>query len=152
MYCRVTRDRIDSAGLAERVRNDTDGAVLLFIGVVRNHQDGRPVSNLRYEAYEEMAVARLKEICTGVSARHNVGEIAVVHRIGELEIGEASVAIAVASPHRDDAYRASREIIERLKVEVPIWKLERYADGGEDWVEGSEPAVSPDRSIPPVEE
>ncbi len=137
MYCAITPDPIDTAELARRVRSDADGAVLTFAGVVRNHHDDRPVESLRYEAYEEMAQAKLRSICEAVKSLVDVGDIAVVHRVGELEIGEVSVAIAVAAPHRDAAYRASREIIERIKREVPIWKKERYADGEEEWQEGA---------------
>lgn len=144
-YCRVITGPIDTLDLMRRVRRDSDGAVLLFTGVVRNHNEGRPVERLEYEAYAEMATAVLQRIVEEVGDRDEVGEIAVVHRVGELEIGEASVAIAVAAPHRDAAYRASRDVIERLKREVPIWKHERYADGDEAWVEGTTPEVGRSR-------
>lgn len=139
MDCRISRDPIDCTDLVARVRADSDGAIVLFTGVVRNHHEGRAVTGLRYQAYEEMAQAKLEEICAEVAATHEVGGIAAVHRVGELSIGEASVAIAVAAPHRDAAYAASREIIERLKRELPIWKRERYADGEEEWLEGNVP-------------
>jgi molybdopterin synthase catalytic subunit len=139
MYCVVTRDPIDAAALMQRVRGDTDGAVVVFVGVVRNHDRGRPVTGLCYEAYEAMASRRLQEISEEVMARYELGDIAVSHRLGPLSIGEVSVAVAVSAPHRDAAYQASWEIIERLKREVPIWKRERYGDGGEEWVEGNVP-------------
>ncbi len=142
MYCAVTRDPIDAAALLDRVRRDEDGAILLFTGVVRNHDAGRAVSGLTYEAYESMAVAVLERICKQVREEFEVGDVAVVHRLGELGVGESSVAIAVAAPHRDAAYAASRQVIERLKAEVPIWKRERYADGEESWLEGNVPPVS----------
>lgn len=141
MYCTVTRDPIDATGLLHRVRSDPDGAVLLFAGVVRDHHEGRSVEALAYEAYEEMAVEKMATICREVSARFEVGELAVVHRVGDLEIGDISLVIAVAAPHRDAAYKASREIIERIKTEVPIWKRERYSDGGEVWRDGAVPEV-----------
>ncbi|MGD2216330.1 MAG: molybdenum cofactor biosynthesis protein MoaE [Gemmatimonadales bacterium] len=141
MYCVVTRDPIDVAGLMRRVRSDADGAVVLFAGVVRDHHEGRSVEALAYEAYEEMAVEKLELICQEVAGRFQVGELAVAHRVGDLAIGETSVVIAVAAPHRDDAYKASREIIERIKSEVPIWKRERYSDGGEVWRDGTVPDV-----------
>lgn len=144
MLCRITRDPIDTAALLQRVRADHDGAVILFLGVVRNHDSGRAVEGLRYEAYEEMARAKLEAICSAVAEAHEVSDIAVVHRIGELAVGEASVAIAVAAPHRDPAYRASREVIERIKVEVPIWKRERFADGQEEWLAGRVPPTPDD--------
>ncbi len=139
MYCVVTHEPIDAAGLLRRVRNDSDGAVLLFAGVVRDHHEGRAVEALSYEAYEEMAVEKIETICREVGARFEVGELAVVHRVGELAVGEISVVIAVAAPHRDAAYKASREIIERIKSEVPIWKRERYSDGGAVWRDGAMP-------------
>lgn len=142
MYCRVTPDPIDSLALIRHVRSDADGAVILFTGVVRNHDGGLEVTGLRYEAYEEMAVRTMTEICEAVRQRFGVTDIAAVHRTGDLEVGEISVAIAVASPHRDAAYKASREVIERLKREVPIWKRERYADGQEAWLEGTAPHAS----------
>lgn len=136
VYCAITRQPIDVGGLLRRVRRDADGAILTFAGVVRDHNEGRPVVQLSYAAYEEMAERKLRAICEEVGSQFEVGDIAAVHRVGELEIGDVSVAISVAAPHRDAAYRASREIIERLKREVPIWKKERYADGEETWQEG----------------
>lgn len=141
MHCVVTREPIDAAGLLRRVRSDADGAVLVFAGVVRDHHEGRSVESLAYEAYEEMAVEKIERICADVGARFEVGELAVAHRVGDLAVGDISVVIAVAAPHRDAAYKASREIIERVKAEVPIWKRERYADGGEIWREGAVPDV-----------
>lgn len=139
MYCAITHEPIDLGALLTRVRQDSDGAVILFVGVVRNNDAGRPVTGLRYEAYEAMAKGKLEQICREVVEKLEVGEVAVVHRVGDLAVGEASVGIAVASPHRGVAYRASRQIIERLKREVPIWKREKYADGDERWLEGFQP-------------
>lgn len=136
MYCAITRDPIDVNALMRRVRSDADGALLTFAGVVRDHHEGRSVVALSYEAYEEMAENKLRSICEEITSQLEVGDIAVVHRVGQLDIGDVSVAIAVAAPHRDAAYRASREIIERLKREVPVWKKERYADGEEVWQDG----------------
>jgi len=139
MHCEVTSAPIDLQSLIERVRSDTDGAIVVFCGVVRNHDGGRAVVGLTYESYEGMATEKLKRICEEVASRFEVGDIVVTHRVGELGVGEASVGIAVAAPHRDAAYKASREVIERLKREVPIWKRERYVDGEDTWVEGVEP-------------
>lgn len=139
MHCEVVSAPINLLNLLERVRSDADGAVLLFCGVVRNHDRGRAVVGLTYESYQEMAVEKLRKICEEVSSQFEVGDIAVTHRVGELGIGEASVGIAVAAPHRDAAYKASREVIERLKREVPIWKREHYADGADEWLGGVEP-------------
>lgn len=142
MYCLVTSAPIDVDDLMRRVRSDTDGAIVVFCGVVRNNDAGRAVVGLTYEAYENMATDKLREICDGVAKQFDVGAIAVAHRVGELDVGEASVGIAVAAPHREAAYRASREVIERLKVEVPIWKQEHYADGGAEWLRGSDPRTA----------
>ena len=139
MFVTITHEPIDTSGLVWRVRSDADGAVILFTGVVRNHHDGRQVVALRYEAYEAMAGDKLRAICASVAGAYEITDLAVAHRIGELTIGDVSVAIAVSAPHRDAAYKASREVIERLKREVPIWKLERYADGEEAWVKGCIP-------------
>jgi molybdopterin synthase catalytic subunit len=139
VFVTITREPIDTSGLVRRVHSDADGAVILFTGVVRNHHDGRQVVALRYDAYEAMATDKLRAICEGVAGAYEVTDLAVAHRIGELAIGDISVAIAVSAPHRDAAYKASREVIERLKREVPIWKLERYADGEESWVKGAIP-------------
>lgn len=137
--CRVTREPIDPAALLDGVVSASDGAALLFWGVVRNRNDGRAVTHLEYEAYAEMAEATLAEIVAEARERWEVGGIGVVHRIGRLEVGEGSVAIAVASPHRAEAYEASRYVIEELKRRVPIWKREGYAEGGSEWLGGHEP-------------
>ncbi|UCC48660.1 MAG: molybdenum cofactor biosynthesis protein MoaE [Gemmatimonadota bacterium] len=137
MYCLITAEPIDALEIMRRVRSDADGAVVLFAGVVRDHDAGRPVAGLRYEAYEAMAARKLTDICQTALSQFEVSDIAVAHRVGDLAVGEITVAIAVAAPHRDAAYQASREVIGRLKREVPIWKLERYADGEEAWLEGT---------------
>jgi molybdopterin synthase catalytic subunit len=143
-YCRVTRDAIDAGALIAAVTAPSDGAVLLFWGVVRNHHESRAVSHLEYDAYTEMAEAKLAEIVGEARARWPVGEIAVVHRLGRLEIGEASVGIAVASPHRAEAYEASRYVIEELKRRVPIWKREGYVEGESRWLGGEMPLPEAD--------
>lgn len=118
---------------------DEDGAVLLFLGTVRDHADGRPVRGLRYEAYEAMAAEVLDEIAREAADATGVRRLHVVHRTGELDVGEVSVAIAVSSPHRDESYRASRLVIEEIKRRLPIWKREFYTDGEAGWVEGTDP-------------
>jgi molybdopterin synthase catalytic subunit len=113
------------------------GAQILFTGTVRDHHLGRQVLAVSYDAFEPLAKKVLLEIAEDV--RRTVGEeirIDVYHRTGRLEVGEVSVAIAVSSPHRAEAYRASREIIEKLKVRVPIWKKEHYIDGESAWLQG----------------
>lgn len=135
----VTPDRIDPLPLLDELPSDEDGAVLLFQGVVRNHNDGRAVEGLEYEAYREMAEETLRRIAEEAAVRLGTDRIAVIHRTGLLEVGETSVAIAVASPHRDRAYEASRYVIEEIKKRLPVWKRERYADGETEWVRGAEP-------------
>ena len=116
-------------------RSRRDGALCLFVGVVRNENGGRPVRYLEYEAYEEMALPVMEEIEAEVRARWPVTGVRLVHRLGRIEIGEASVAVAVSSPHRGEAFAACRYAIDTLKAKVPIWKKEFYA-GGEAWLEG----------------
>ena len=114
-----------------------DGAACLFVGVVRNENQGRSVERLEYEAYEEMALPLMEEIAAETRRRFPVSGVRLVHRLGRLEIGEASVAIATISPHRDEAFAACRFAIDSLKAKVPIWKKEHYADGTA-WLEGRE--------------
>lgn len=139
--CRVTADPIDVAAVLAAVPSPADGAVLLFLGVVRDENDGRAVASLEYEAYAEMAERTMREIAGEARARWPVGGVALVHRVGRLAIGEASVALAVASPHRTEAYEASRYLIEELKRRVPVWKREGYVEGETRWVPGFTPAV-----------
>lgn len=124
---RLVREPIDVPGLL--AVSPADGAVCLFVGVVRNENGGRPVLHLEYEAYEEMALPLMEELGRETKRRWPVTEVRLVHRLGRLEIGEASVAVAVASPHRAEAFAACRYAIDTLKATVPIWKKEFYADG-----------------------
>lgn len=130
---------IDPADVLDRVGSDEDGAAILFLGVVRDHADGRPVSGMRYDSYVEMAEPVLAEIAREAAGRLGTDRVAVVHRVGELDIGEVSVAVAVSSPHRAEAFDASRYVIEEIKKRLPVWKKEHYADGSAEWVEGTVP-------------
>jgi molybdopterin synthase catalytic subunit len=141
MWSRVTTHPIDPAAVLAEVGAAADGAVLLFLGTVRDHNDGRPVSGVRYEAYVEMAERVLSEIAREAAERLGTDRIAVVHRIGELAVGEASVAIAVSSPHRAEAFDACRYVIEEIKRRLPVWKEERYAEGASRWLEGQVPQI-----------
>jgi molybdopterin synthase catalytic subunit len=129
---RLVREPIDVASLVGS--SAADGAVALFLGVVRNENRGREVLRLEYEAYEEMALPLMEEIAAATALRFPVTDVRLVHRLGCLEIGEASVAVAVTSPHRGEAFAACRYAIDSLKARVPIWKKERYADGSE-WLD-----------------
>jgi molybdopterin synthase catalytic subunit len=113
-----------------------DGAVATFLGLVRNHNVGRRVRHLEYEAYEPLALKAFERIAAEIAERWPSARLALHHRIGRLEIGEASVAIAARSPHRGDAFAACRYAIERVKQIAPIWKHE-YFDGGDVWIEGA---------------
>lgn len=136
---RVQTEPIDAAALLADVGADEDGAVLLFVGVVRNHADGRPVRGMHYEAYQEMATAVLREIAEEAARPLGTDRIAVLHRTGDLAIGDVSVAIAVSSPHRAQAYEASRYVIEEIKKRLPVWKKEHYTDGEALWLDGTVP-------------
>jgi molybdopterin synthase catalytic subunit len=131
----LTREPIDAQKLVRRVRRGSDGAVVTFEGVARDNTKGRPVLHLDYECYEPMAVMMMAEIGCEIVGRHHIGRLAMVHRLGRVDIGATSVAIVVAAPHRKAAFEAAVEGIDRLKHTVPIWKKETFADG-EVWVEG----------------
>ena len=120
---------------------EMDGALLLFLGVVRDHNEGRSVRGMSYEAYPEMAEEVLAQIAGEARDRFGTDRIAVVHRVGVLGIGEVSTAIAVATPHREEAYGASRFIIEEIKKRLPVWKKEEYVEGDEEWVGGTVPPL-----------
>jgi molybdopterin synthase catalytic subunit len=130
---RLTRESIDLAPL--QAASPADGALCLFVGVVRDENAGRKVLHLEYEAYEEMALAQMKALEAETRVRWRVSDVRIVHRLGRLEIGEASVVVAVAAPHRGEAFAACRHAIDTLKKTVPIWKKEFYADGAV-WLEG----------------
>ena len=136
----LTDEPIDVAAAERAVAGAGRGAVLLFLGTVRDHHRGRPVAQLTYSAYRSMAEQVLERIATELEAGAEGLRVAIVHRLGVVPVGEASVVIATASPHRAAAYDASREALERLKREVPIWKREHYADGEAVWRE-EEPLV-----------
>lgn len=139
IHATVTSDVIDPAEVLGRVGADAHGAALLFVGVVRDHADGRAVTGMRYDAYVDMAQPELESIAREAAARLGTDKLFVVHRIGELDIGEVSVAIAASSPHRAESFDATRYVIEEIKKRVPIWKKEHYADGADEWVAGVVP-------------
>jgi len=131
----LTRDPIDAAALSRRLLRGEDGAVVNFEGVTRNNTKGRATRYLEYECYEAMAVKMMAEIGAEIARAFPIGRVAMVHRLGRLEIGEASVAVIVTAPHRKPAFDAALEGINRLKRLVPVWKKEFFADG-EVWVDG----------------
>jgi molybdopterin synthase catalytic subunit len=131
----LTTEALDVAAIASLVAHDACGALVLFVGAVRDRFEGRAVERITYSGYQPMARARLARIAEELEHEHPGARVVIVHRLGTLGVGEASVVIAVAAPHREAAYAASRVALERLKREVPIWKRELYADGGSSWRE-----------------
>lgn len=132
---RVTSEPLDPAALAAAVRTDASGAIASFVGVVRDHHEGRRVHHLVYEAYPPMAEKELTRIAGEMRQRWEISRVAMAHRTGRLEIGEASVVIVVSAPHRRQALEACAFGIERIKQSVPIWKKE-YGDDASEWVIG----------------
>lgn len=131
----ITTDPLDAGALAAAVRRDSSGAVASFVGVVRDEHRGRKVHHLVYEAYPPMAEQEMRRIVSEIRARWKVTGVAIAHRIGRLELGEASVVIAVAAPHRKEALEACSFGIEQIKLTVPIWKKE-FGDEGPEWIIG----------------
>jgi molybdopterin synthase catalytic subunit len=129
----LTNDRIDYHALTEAVRLPGCGAVVTFLGTVRDLTDGRVTVALDYEAYPVMAEKKMAEIERETRQRWPVGEMLMVHRLGHLDVGDVSLAVAVSCPHRAQAFEACRHAIDRLKELVPIWKKENWADGTADW-------------------
>lgn len=140
---RLTTDPIDHAALTEAVRRNDCGAVVTFLGTVREMTGGRVTVALDYEAYPGMAEKKMAEIERDTRGRWPVGDIVMVHRLGHLALGEVSVALAVSCPHRAQAFEACRYAIDRLKEIVPIWKKENWADGGTEWVHPGAAASPP---------
>jgi len=124
---------LDVAAVLREVEDPAAGALASFVGTVRNHSRGRDVTHLEYEAFEEMAEPMLSRLGDELTERHGLCAVAIHHRLGRVEIGAASVVIAVSAPHRSAALDACREAIETLKTTIPLWKKELYA-GGEEWI------------------
>ena len=131
----IVRDRIDTQAVLAKIKHPEDGAAVVFEGVVRNQTRGRQTLYLDYEAYEEMALKQMEELAEQALGQFSVREVALVHRLGRLEIGETSVLIVVASAHRAAAFDACRWLIDTLKSKVPIWKREYFIDGAV-WADG----------------
>lgn len=131
----LTAEPIDPQSVCDRVADPAHGATVLFLGTVRDLHEGKRVEGITYDAYRRMAGATLERLVEEIESEHPGLRLAVTHRLGRLTVGEASVAIAASSPHRDAAYAACREFLERLKRRVPIWKREHYADGSSRWRE-----------------
>jgi len=132
---RITREAIDARSLAGMMLRPEDGAICIFEGVVRNNSKGKTTRFLEYEGYESMALKKMEEIGTFVRSAWDIDSVAIVHRLGHMDIGETSVAIIVTSAHRRASFDACEYAIDRLKKIVPIWKKEFFEDG-EVWIEG----------------
>lgn len=146
---RLTYDPIDYQALTEAVRTPQAGAVVLFLGTVRELTDGRRTVALDYEAYPEMALRKMEALVAEARRHWPLTGVEVVHRLGHLDLGEISVAVAVSAPHRQQAFEAGRFLIDELKAVVPIWKKENWADGHTAWVHPqSMPPVTPSQ-VPP---
>jgi molybdopterin synthase catalytic subunit len=143
----ITDQPIDALRLIAAVGRPGAGAIVLFVGTTRDNNGGRAVIRLEYEAYPDMAVREMQRIGEEAARRFGAAAVAISHRVGVVEIGQASVVIAVSAPHRDAAYSASRFAIDRLKEIVPIWKKEHYEDG-ETWIGPQQGGAS---TAPPVE-
>ena len=133
----LVRESIDVRKVANSLQSPEDGAVVVFEGVVRNHSNDKPVRFLEYEAYESMALKKLEEIGILAKKEYAIRDIAIVHRLGHMDIGECSTVIVVASAHRGPAFDACRFAIDKIKEIVPIWKKEFFEDG-EIWIEGGQ--------------
>jgi len=134
---RVTADPLSVDEALAAVADPGAGGTCVFMGTVRDHSEAGDVTGLRYEAWEELAVRRLQELADELADRWPLKKVAILHRTGDLSVGEASVVIACSAPHRADAFEACRHGIERLKEDVPIWKKEELTSGEAHWVMGS---------------
>ena len=135
MRIEITDDVIPTAEIAEEIKAGADGAVCVFDGIVRNNTRGRETLYLDYEAYREMALSQMRELAAEAVTKFGVRDVALLHRLGRLQVGETSVLIVVASAHRRPAFEACQWLIDTLKKQVPIWKKETFVDGAV-WADG----------------
>ena len=131
----ITKNVLDPKFVMESVRNDSNGAVVTFVGITRRISEGKMVLYLEYEGYEVMATKKLEEISEEIKIQWPMVEVSISHRLGRLEIEEISLVVAVASPHRKEAFSACSHVVDRIKEIVPIWKKEVFEDG-EVWIDG----------------
>ena len=135
---KVIEDTIDETATLESVKSELAGACVLFVGTTRKFTGEKETDTLRYDSYVEMAVKKLDELRSLALEKWPLCECAIVHRVGEVPVGETSVAVATSSPHRIDAFESASWIMDTLKVEVPIWKQEVWSDGSEEWIHPSQ--------------
>ena len=136
----ITDEKISVQDAIDAVSTDDAGAVVTFLGVVRNNSEGRRVRYLELEAYQKMAESEMGRIADEIHQQWELDRVAIIHRVGKLSVGDAIVAIAVAAPHRKEAFEACHYAIDRLKEIVPIWKREFWEDGESEWVSGGRKA------------
>ena len=129
----LTDEPLDPVAVTDAVRRDGNGAVVTFLGTTRDNFGGKTVTRLEYEAYDAMAVKKLREVRDSLRADYGIADIAIAHRTGRVDVGQISLVVAVASPHREVAFAACHEAVNRIKTVVPIWKKEWFADGSR-WV------------------
>jgi len=134
----ITADPIEPRRVLASVGSPDDGAVVLFLGIVRRRNEGREVTRMRYDAYEAMALRVLRELAGEAATTYGATHVITVHRTGDLAVGDVSLAVAVSTPHRADAFAACQWLIDELKQRLPVWKKEHYVDG-ERWIEGTAP-------------
>ena len=149
MPCSIVRDEIDLGGLRTRAQDPQAGAVLIFCGDVRNHSQEQDVSFLEYEAHESMALKQIRKIIEQAQQKWELHKVEVIHRLGKLAVTDCSIAIAVSTSHRNEAYEASRYIIDTIKHTVPIWKKEHFVNGASNWSEGCEASSIIENSAEP---
>lgn len=134
---RITNKEIKPGDIINSVKDDQAGAIDFFIGTIRNFSEAGKIEGIFYESYITMAEESMKQIENEVSQKWDVKKLTIIHRVGNLTLGDISLAVAVSTPHRDDAFKACRYIVERIKHEVPIWKKEKIVGGEEKWVSRS---------------
>ena len=137
----IRQKALDVAEVLDSVTSEHAGGVVLFVGWVRDHDTDKLVESLSYSAHPT-AVAQLRDVCEQVARRHDLHALAAVHRIGELAIGDIAVIVATSSSHRDESFTATRDLIDALKREVPIWKYQRFRDAADEWVGSPSAGVS----------
>ena len=130
----ITNQPIDTKNILQSVQSDRAGASILFLGTTRQFTEGRETVEVDYECYHEMAIKKMSQLRYRAFEKWPIEHCAIVHRIGSVPVGEASVAIAVSTPHRASSFEAAEWLINRLKIEVPIWKRECFADGTQEWI------------------
>lgn len=129
----ITRNPIEPQAIVNKVRKSAYGAVVTFLGTIRDNSEGKKVLHLEYDAYPEMAKKKLGEVAAEIKARWGLEDVAIVHRIGRIEVGDIALVIAIGAPHRREAFQACQYAIDRIKEVVPIWKKEFY-DEGSAWI------------------